>query len=189
MHRNATLAAQLVLAAAATLTLQPAAAYERQGAFVGGGLGIGTLNLSERGEQFVTPDFDDSTVALAAQGGYRFNAYFALEGGIAGGANDGDSTGDEGSIGGLTAFAVGLVPVGERVDLFGRVGFHTSSAEVGFSSDEDESGVAYGAGIQLNLGRRGNFGIRGEYTVLDCDTLLDDAQGFVVSFQYNFFRP
>jgi OmpA-OmpF porin, OOP family len=180
--RTATLAALVLLA-----TL-PAHAYERRGAFIGGGLGIGTINLSAEGEAATDPSYDDSSLTLAAQGGYRFNRWFALEGGVAGAANDGDSSFNESSFGGLTAFAVGLVPVGERVDLFARLGFHSSSSETGFSGDEDESGAAYGAGLQVNLGSGGNFGIRTEYTTYRCDNLFDDVSGVVVSFQYNFFR-
>ena len=165
----------------------PALSTERKGAYVGGGLGAGTADLSDDGLAF-TDNSDNDIVIVEGHGGYRFNSYFALEGQILGAANDSDNDYQDSSFGGISGRALAIAPVSGLVDLYALVGFYSGSSEVGNSDAEDESGAAYGGGIQLNFGARGQFGIRGEYEVYQGSQLLDDIKGFTVSFQYNFFR-
>ena len=167
----------------------PSLAADRTGAFAGGGIGGGSANLSSIGESFTNlgADTDEGVLILEGHGGYRFNPYFALEGKLLGAANDSKYRDDEISFGALSARAVGLIPVSRVVDLYGLVGAFSGSGEAGFSGSVDESGLVYGAGVQMNFGRKGSFGVRLEYEVYATDELLDDVQGFTAAFQYNFF--
>jgi hypothetical protein len=165
----------------------PLMAADRTGAFAGGGIGGGSANLSNLGESFTSFGTDEEVLILEGHGGYRFSPYFALEGKLLGAANDSNEFGDEVSFGALSARAVGLIPVSRVVDLYGVLGAYSGSSEAGFSGSDDESGLVYGGGVQLNFGRKGSFGVRLEYEVYATDELLDDLQGFTAAFQYNFF--
>lgn len=183
-----------VFTALLVLLSAPALGYERKGAYVGGGLGFGKANVSDQGLTF-TDNPDDDALLVEGHGGYRFNPYFALEGQILGAANDSNNNNDnydssigDISFGGIAGRALGMFPVSEMFDLYAAIGFYTGSSEVGYSDTEDESGVVYGAGAQMNFGGRGQFGVRAEYVYYEGDELLDDVDGVTLSFQYNFFR-
>lgn len=179
---------QLTLLASVTLVGTPALAYERHGAYAGGGLGFGSFELADDFPYYFAEGADDDMLILAGHGGYRFNPWFALEGKLLAAVNDGEYNADEASFVALSGRAVGLVPVGDVVDLFALVGVYVGSSDIGYSDTEDESGVMGGAGIQANFGKRGNFGVRLEYEYYDGDELIDEFDGVTASFQYNFFR-
>jgi hypothetical protein len=171
---------------ALALMIQSAAAVERQGAFVGGGLGVGSFELAD---DFVY-DFagDDDMLVGQAHGGYRLNSWFALEGKVLAAVNDSDYDIEEASFVAISGRAVGLIPLGERVDLFGLLGLYVGESDIGWSGSEDEAGLMYGAGVQLNLGSRGNLGFRAEYEFYDAGELIDEFDAVTLSFQYNFFK-
>jgi len=164
---------------------------DRTGAFVGGGLGAGSANIADEfcevGFGCLSDYVDEDVVVVEGHGGYRFNPNFALEGKILGAANDGDDDYDELTFAALSARAVGLIPLGSVVDLYGLVGFYTGESDVSLLGSETESGLVYGGGVQMNFGAQGNFGLRLEYEFYDAGELVDDLQAFTASFQYNFF--
>lgn len=86
--------------------------------------------------------------------GWRFNNYFAIEGGIAGGSGNWNSdTFGRTALSTSTTYAavVGLVPINENWEVFGRLGYG-STVTKGMSStyyvySRRDAGVTFGTGI------------------------------------------
>jgi len=116
------------------------------------------------------PDFDDSS-AWSFQAGYRFGDYFALEGSYT-------DLGDWGftAPGNVAAAVVegygvdiailGILPITEKFELFGRVGYAHWEADItavglgGFlSADESGEDPTYGGGIAFNVTPRWNLSL------------------------------
>jgi OmpA-OmpF porin, OOP family len=112
---------------------------------------------------------DDKSTALKVFGGWRFNPYFAAEVGI---TDFGTFTAtrtvtspaagsirSEISVGGVYVDAVGLVPVGGAVELFGKVGViatgtaakRSTTGAVALPADSEDDGDG-GAGLHAGLG-------------------------------------
>ncbi len=184
--------------AIAVLWGAPSIGADRTGPYVGGGIGGGSTDFANAEDgigqcyygyyNYFDCDIDEDILILDVHGGYRLNPYFAVEGKILGAANDGEYDGDEVTFGALSARAVGLIPITDVVELFALVGLYIGEAEVGYYDSDDDSGVVYGGGVQLNFGGNGQFTVRLEYEVYETDDLLDDVQGFTAGFQYNFFQ-
>ncbi|MBI1338857.1 outer membrane beta-barrel protein [bacterium] len=121
-------------------------------------------------------DGDNAVVGgLTGRLGVDFGRYWGLEGEVSFGINDDDvsigtTTGTVELDNAFGVFGVGKLPVSDRFDLFGRVGW--AQAEVkgsvaGLTASADDNGLAYGVG--------GNFwltpvdGLRGEVTRFDFD--------------------
>ena len=92
-------------------------------------------------------------------------------------------------VSGLSASAVGTLPVSDTFSFFARLGIasydvdaHVSIAGVGSgSASNSESDVIYGAGALLNFGQ---FGVRAEYEAINVDN--GDANMISVSGLYRF---
>jgi opacity protein-like surface antigen len=175
------------------LAAPPAQAFEKTGPYVGGGIGGGSADLDDEVDEIFGGFVDDDLLGGVVQGGYRVNRWFGVEGRVLGAANDSNDSADI-TFGGIGAQVVGFAPVSEMVDLFATLGYYTGSFEIDedidFFSDNDEtvSGAMYGAGLLLNLGSGGNFGVRLEYSRHDVGELVDAVDMVAVSFQYNFYR-
>lgn len=113
---------------------------------------------------------DDVTLGgVTGRAGYRFHPNFAVEGEATFGVKD-DNVGPatvelDNAVG---VFGVGLVPLSENLDVFGRVGYgqiKASASVPGVAVSADEEGFAYGAGAQYMMTPK--FGVRGEYTRLE----------------------
>lgn len=132
------------------------------------GLSLGSFNFEqENGElgMFV----DDTTSAYRIIGGYRFNEHFALEGSWGEAGNLGESTAFnnitaemEGEYEVRTVRALGILPLGEKVSLYGALGYYdavldatvTSNGFVSRYDVEDTSdGATLAVGVQLDLER------------------------------------
>lgn len=131
-----------------------------------------------------TSTLDDSDTAFGLAGGYQVNRNFAVElayvdlGDVSysasGTVTDGLDTFDAGvgldqSASGPVLSLLGIVPIGERFSVFGRLGFALMSvdADAAFSLDgesasagdsTDRSNLVYGIGGEFSFNRR--FGIR-----------------------------
>jgi hypothetical protein len=127
---------------------------------------IGTLNM--RNSIYADP----SSVTLS--GGYRFTPYLGGEVGI---TAVGDSTVTDGNgsrtakQGDTRALAVGYLPLGEHVELFGKLGLGLQYARVNGTGSYASSDTTYtttnvimGAGVQVNFNRR--LGMRVQYEQL-----------------------
>ncbi|HVY85265.1 MAG TPA: porin family protein [Caulobacterales bacterium] len=107
--------------------------------------------------------------------GYRFNPNFGVEGeasfGIEGDTADFLGTPVDVDLDNqYGAYAVGFLPVSDRFELLGRVGYAKIDAQGsygGFTAGADDDGVAAGVGAQWAL--TDNFALRGDYTRLSSD--------------------
>lgn len=145
------------------------------------GLGIGRGNLDVSGTELGLPNASvgDSATTYTVRGGYRFNPNFALEAAY----YDLGEYDFSGNIGGVDvagtakakAFAVnavGILPLSEAFDLYGRVGYGTAelkanASAAGFvANDKDnESGAFYGVGARWNVSK--SWGVFAEWMKAD----------------------
>ena len=174
MHKRLGLSALAALALTVAMTAQAEVA---PGFYVGAG--FGTTEISEESIEDFTAD--DSDTGLKVFGGYSFNEYFAIEAsyfdlGEASGTIEDDFFGDfDFAVGvtGMSAAAVGRIPVAEMFALFGKVGFASYDLEfdvtlddISGSESESESDMVYGGGAALSFGA---FEVRAEYEVLNVE--------------------
>lgn len=99
-------------------------------------------------------DVDSDALGAQLRAGYQATRYLGAE--------------VEGSVGfnddvdySVAGFLVGRVPVVNRLDLIGRVGYHYTDLEFGF----DEDDIAFGVGAEYALNQRD--GIRVDYTIYE----------------------
>ncbi len=109
--------------------------------------------------------------AITGRGTFNFTDYLAAEGEVSFGVKDDDDTvfggrtlDLENSIG---AFGVLKAPIAERVELFGRLGYHQTDFELGSGGNFETDGVAYGVGGKYFITEQ--FGIRGDVGRYDSD--------------------
>jgi len=173
----------LVVLVAATV---PASASDT-GFYLGAGIGRSSIDIYK-----FYPSLGDSleqdNSAYKAYGGYRFLKFLAVEGGY---ANLGSPQGlernvqehperAEVSVKGWDAFAVGILPLGEVVDVFGKIGMMSwdtnitsvQDGEIIYSESTTGNDAAYGIGIGFWVGP--NVTLRGEgewFKIGDYDTV------------------
>jgi opacity protein-like surface antigen len=152
------------VSAALLLSSHQAVAFDTGTGYVGAQYAMATY--SESG----IPDFD--TPLLMIRGGYFFNKYFSLEGRLGFGIGDDtqnvfgfDVTLELDNMYGV--YGVGHLPVSERVDLYGLVGYSKGEGTLTISgipgSDSgDESDLSLGVGADFLL--TDAFSINIEYT-------------------------
>ena len=91
----------------------------------------------------------------------------------------------EAELSAFTLSIVGLLPISDSAQLFGKIGFFSGEQEVavdGFTLDEDQDGATVGAGIRW--GTSETFAVRGEFDWYDTD--LDTLWSVGVGFQFYF---
>jgi OOP family OmpA-OmpF porin len=172
--RAALLGAALALSA-------PAAFAQAQGLYIGGSIGQAQADgFCDSEPGFTVTSCDDKDTGWKAFVGYRVNRNFAVEGSY---MNGGELGGTVNSFFGtgtvktdVTAWgiaALGILPVSERVELFGKLGFVRGESDSDVSVNgtpipsDDDSGteLAYGFGAVFNLTR--SLGIRAEWENID----------------------
>ena len=129
--------------------------------------------------------------AITGRVGARLNPNFALEGEASIGVVDDDVriAGVNGSIEqdyDAAAYAVGIIPVSPNLELFGRVGYGTTSIKAkvaGFSAEQDGESVNYGAGATYFLDAKN--GLRADWTRRD---FTDDNGGEIDTYGVGFVR-
>lgn len=133
---------------------------------------------------------DGSLGAVTSRLGVDFNRYLGAEGEFSVGVLDDDFTvaGVEGKTKleyDAAAYAVGKLPLGENLELFGRVGYGTTQIETRVpgivSASADGESLNYGAGA--NWFFNGRQGVRGEWTRRD---FQDDGAGEVDTYGLSF---
>ena len=155
---------------------------------IGGSIGQASLD-----EDFDGLTVDDNSTAIRIVAGWRFNDYFALEGGYHD-FGDFEQTFDDGgglstaklSADGFTFGAVGSIPVSERFSLTGRAGmfFWNGTAEVNNVSQAtpEDSNLYLGAGVLFDLGKR--FQLTGDWTRYELESAVSGV--FSVGLLYQF---
>jgi len=120
--------------------------------------------------------FDGDTASLGAitgRVGYDFNRNIGIEGEASIGVKDDDFTlaGVDGSIEheyDAAVYGVAKLPVNENFELFGRVGYGTTSVKAdlaGFEASEDGDSINYGVGANYFID--GRNGVRADWTRRD----------------------
>lgn len=131
------------------------------------------------GAAYTNFDADGADIGAATgRLGYRFGPNFAVEGEGSVGLDDEDGVELNHNAG---LYAVGIVPLTERFDLHGRVGYQQT--EVGAPiGDFDDEGLGYGVGATYRV--TPNVGVRADWTRLEGDEAEADA--ISVGAQFNF---
>jgi outer membrane immunogenic protein len=144
-----------------------------------GSVGYTALDLDE---------VDADVGAITGRIGARFNPYFGVEGEASFGVKDDDVT-----FGGvaanvdhkydLAAYAVGSVPLSPNFELFGRVGYGTTEAEVeALGVTTDISGESWNYGVGANYYFDGQNGVRGDWTRRDFTDNGGEIDTYAVSY-------
>jgi outer membrane immunogenic protein len=138
-------------------------------------------------------DGDDASLgAITGRLGYDFNRNFGIEGEASIGVADEDVTiaGVNGSIEhdyDAAAYAVAKLPVNENFELFGRVGYGTTSLKAdvaGYTAREDGESINYGVGA--NWFFDGQNGLRGDFTRRDFRGDGGEVDTYALSFVRRF---
>ena len=170
--------------------LLPLGASAESGFFVAGSIGSAGLD-----EDFDGLTIDTDSIAYRITGGWRFNDYFAVEGGyqdfgnfeqtidIGGTPATANLTAD-----GFTLGVTGTLPLSERFALEGRFGmfFWDGNAEINNVSQAtpEDTNPYVGAGVSYALSD--SFRLIGDYTRFDLEDARSDV--FAAGFQYRFGR-
>ena len=162
--------------AAAVLAASPALA-EDTGFYVGAGLG----NFATNSDMiYGGRDFDGSDIGFKVFGGYQFMPWLAAEAEYIDGGEPDDNY-DSGTdqltlsvgVSGFVGSAVGILPIGENFNVFGKLGFIYWDADgsgkirdagnlvTKVSVGEDGTDFAWGVGGTWNISE--TFGLRAEY--------------------------
>jgi opacity protein-like surface antigen len=164
----------------------PASASDT-GFYLGAGIGQSSIDIKE-----FYPSLGDSLVqggdAFKAYGGYRFLKFIAVEAGY---ASLGSPQGLEKNVPehperaevgvkGWDAFAIGILPVSNVVDIFGKIGMMSwdtdiksvQDGEVVYSESSTGTDTAYGIGIGFWVGQNVTLRAEGEwFTIGDYETV------------------
>ena len=134
----------------------------------GAGTGTNTVNLDE--------SFDESDLGWKAFAGFRFVRFFGLELQY---IDFGNPENDDISVelNELALFAVGVIPIGEWFEIYGKGGYGQWRVEVENNAtsdffEDDDYDIAYGGGLAFIINQ--TVGIRLEYErfeVEDADTI------------------
>jgi OOP family OmpA-OmpF porin len=180
--------AALVLATSCAL---PALA---QSWYIGGGIGRG--NLDQTGNDIGLPNgsIGDSATTYTLRLGYRLTPYFAVEGAYYD-LGEYDFSGSIGNVGvagtakakAFALNAVGILPLSEAFDLYGRIGYgeaelKANASALGFvaNNSDRQSGAFYGVGARWNATR--NWGIFAEWMKAD----KIEVDSYIVGVDYRF---
>lgn len=165
------------LLATTLLASAPAIAAEDGGFYVGAGAGSFGVDVSDVEEGIA---FNDDDTSFKLFGGYNFNKYFGVEleyldGGTASESYDlgeGATLDIDIDTSGFNASIVGMIPIGERFNLFAKLGMifwdvDYSADFDGVIFDESDSGedLSWGLGAGFDFTER--FGARIEYQEFD----------------------
>ncbi|HKQ13987.1 MAG TPA: outer membrane beta-barrel protein [Steroidobacteraceae bacterium] len=173
-----------ILFAAALLALPvvPAVAADN-GFYLGGSIGQANLKVDDLSNGISTADFDGDDMAWKLIAGFRPLDWLGLEASYVnfGEPEDtvlGEKLKAEGD--GITAFAVGFLPVGP-VDLYAKVGLISWDSKISGDFSDDGTDLAYGVGAQFRVL---SLSIRAEYEKFDVSNV--DLDMISVGVTYTF---
>jgi OOP family OmpA-OmpF porin len=151
------------LIAASAFAISPALAAENGPYF---GAGIGDFGVDVGG-------FDGSDTGFKVFGGYRFIDYLAAELEYIDGGTVEDG-GLELDVSGFNLSGVGILPIGEKFNLFAKLGMIFWDADLGGFERGSDSGEDFSWGIGAGFSFTDQFGMRIEYQgfeIEDTDTV------------------
>ena len=157
--------------------------------YIGASAGITTVDVCDD-VTAVLPGLncDDEDTGLKVFGGFKANQNFAIEalwadlGEVS--ASAGGTTATVG-VDGFGIAAVGMIPLGEKFGVFGKVGAFMWDASGGGAASglsEDGTDLMFGAGVNWNFTEK--VGLRAEWERFDIDG--DDVDFLSVGVQFNF---
>ncbi|MDC7683870.1 porin family protein [Asticcacaulis sp. BYS171W] len=125
---------------------------------------------------------DSSLNSINGRVGAKLTPHFGVEGELAAGTN-GDSTnsGRYKLTNKKAAYAVGFVPVSDKVDLIGRVGVSDTKLKKYNNQAIAEDGTALDVGVGAQVHLNDSYAIRGDYTRSSFKDDKGDADNVTVS--------
>ena len=166
-----------ILVAGSLLMLQSTAAISAEGWYVGAGMGLSNLDTDTAGVDASGSgfSFSDRDFGYKLFGGYQFNKYLGLEGGYTnlGGVEqviDLTTPVKLDEVDGYNANVLGLLPIGQHLEVFGKLGMIAWEADLkGFSPTmaDDGTDLVYGIGVQGSDSE--HIRARLEFEVFDLD--------------------
>jgi OOP family OmpA-OmpF porin len=170
------------------MLLAPTAYSQDNGPFIGASIGSAGLD-----DDFDGLSIDESGTAFRIVAGWRFNEYFALEGGYHDFGDfeqafvvDGEELNVALSADGFTLGAVGSIPLSERFSLMGRAGmfFWDGNAEINNVSQAtpEDNNLFFGAGLNFQLTQK--MRLTGDWTRYDLEDTISNV--FSVGLEYRF---
>jgi len=161
---------KLVLIVVVIIALAAPASTAETGIYVGGGLGVSSLDVRDFTPEYADLRFEQTDFGVKLFAGWRVSNFFAVEAGY---TNFGDVRQWEGGnlesfqeanigVSMFSAEAIGLIPLSEKVDLYGKLGYASwdSSIQVttgGETEDLSTSGTdpTFGIGIAMRFKKFG----------------------------------
>jgi OmpA-OmpF porin, OOP family len=165
----------LAVAVGSGFAVMTQSAMAEPGIYIGAAYGMASVDGEE---------FDDDTQVLKAFVGGKFNDYIGVE--LA--ANDygeAEGRGYKTELTGYTAALVGYLPMGDRFDLFAKIGnlwWKNDFTVLGYSDDITGDELFFGLGGQFNFSE--NFALRLEWERYEVD-LTSDEIGFDLDTTYD----
>lgn len=157
-----------IMAALLLLTSGGAAVAADNGIYIGGSVGRADLQIDDVAG---LDDFKGDDTGFKLIAGIRPLDWLAVEANYVNFGEPEDTVGAsrlKADGDGISAFAVGFLPVGP-VDVYGKLGLISWDSEIaGF--DEDGTDLAYGVGAQFRVW---SFSVRAEYEIFDVDDVDD----------------
>jgi len=167
------------------------------GFYIGAGFGISALDIQDFDPDFADLRFEEDNIGVKIFAGYRLINYFGVEASY---TNFGDLRVYEGGstqlyreakvgVTMVSGYAVGFIPVSDKVDFFAKVGYASWDADNqvtagGQTEDRSTNGgdLAFGGGMNFRIKK---FGLRVEGDWLD---IPDTSDVFLLSLSlmYNF---
>lgn len=167
MNKMIKTAAGTIALSMTAVTLSANANENEDGFYIGANYGYVKVDGAD--------DFDDDSDALQGVVGYRFNPYFAVEGGV---IDFGDFDGDLGDVStdGYTFALKGGIPLTESFGLYAKIGqlwWESDYNVLGYSGSEDDESLFYGLGMAFDITDNVIFNV--QYNWYDVDLSADEV--------------
>jgi OOP family OmpA-OmpF porin len=159
-----------------------------QNAYIGVSAGLTTANVCNDLSGLGLTSCDDEGSGFKIFGGYKFNQNFGVEASLVDlGEFSATGPGGTASVGvdGFGVAAVGMIPISQKFDIFGKVGIYmwdASGGGVASGISDDGSDIMFGAGVNWSILNR--LGLRAEWERFDVDG--DDVDFISIGAQFNF---
>lgn len=181
---------KLALLVIGIIALATPASTAEKGFYLGAGLGVSSLDVRDFTPEYAHLRFEQSDPGFKLFAGWRVSNFFAAEVGY---TNFGDVTQWEGGnlhfyreadigVSMLSAAAVGLIPLSDKVDLYGKLGYASWDSSIQtISGDETEDLSTSGGDPTFGIGLAMRFKKFGARIEGDWLRIPDAGQVFLFS--------